>query len=112
MIVGLFFFLSHKRLTPLYPFAFSIPICRFGIPGSAVSGTSTNPARSFGPSLVAGVWQGWWLYWLGPMLAALFALVLIRSNWLGVFEIEVAKLYHFEHDPYKVFHWLEEITDL
>jgi hypothetical protein len=30
---------------------------------------------------------------------------------LGVFEVEVAKLYHFEHDPYKVFHWLDEISE-
>ena len=111
MILGLFFFLSHPRLrqfTPLlFPFLYAIMVFL----EAPVSGTSTNPARSFGPSLVAGVWQDWWVYGLGPLLGALFALALIRSNWLGVFEVEVAKLYHFEHDPYKVFHWLEEVAE-
>jgi aquaporin Z len=111
MILGLFFFLSHSRLrsfTPLlFPFLYAVMVFL----EAPISGTSTNPARSFGPSLVAGVWQGWWVYWLGPLLGTLFALALIRSNWLGALEVDVAKLYHFEHDPYKVFHWLEEVAE-
>ncbi len=111
MILGLFFFLSRqglRRYTPLlFPFLYAVMVFL----EAPLSGTSTNPARSFGPSLVAGDWQGWWIYWLGPLLGALFALALIRSRWLGVLDVEVAKLYHFEHDPYKVFHWLEEITE-
>jgi aquaporin Z len=111
MILGLFFFLSHAGLrgfTPLlFPFLYAVMVFL----EAPISGTSTNPARSFGPSLVAGVWQGWWIYWLGPLLGTLLALVLIRSNWLGVLEVEVAKLYHFEHDPYQVFHWLEEVAE-
>ena len=110
MILGLFFFLSHpglRHFTPLlFPFLYAVMVFL----EAPISGTSTNPARSFGPSLVAGVWQGWWIYWLGPLLGTLLALALIRSNWLGVLEVEVAKLYHFEHDPYQVFHWLEEVT--
>jgi aquaporin Z len=111
MILGLFFFLSHaglRRFTPLlFPFLYAVMVFL----EAPISGTSTNPARSFGPSLVAGAWQGWWIYWLGPLLGTLLALVLIRSNWLGVLEVEVAKLYHFEHDPYQVFHWLEEVAE-
>ena len=39
----------------------------------AVSGGSMNPARSFGPAVVAGVWSGHWMYWIGPYLGAMFA---------------------------------------
>jgi aquaporin Z len=83
-----------RRFTPaIFPPLFSFMVWA----ESAISGTSCNPARTFGPALISGQWDRWWIYWLGP-LAGTFAASLVSSRLAR--RIEVAKLYHFDsaHD--------------
>ena len=67
---------------------------------AGVSGTSTNPARSLGPSVISGQWQGWWIYWIGPLAGMLLAV--LACSFLAK-RIEVAKLYHFDSDHDRLF---------
>ncbi len=105
LVILLFVFLGHnkiRRFTPLLlPFLYALMVFL----EAPLSGTSTNPARSLGPAVVASDWQSWWVYWLGPALGALIAVAAHRRTWLRALEVDVAKLYHFEHDPHGVFRW-------
>jgi aquaporin NIP len=41
--------------------------------GGPVSGASLNPARSFGPALIANDWSGLWIYIVGPVVGGVAA---------------------------------------
>jgi aquaporin Z len=103
LIVGLFVFIGHNRLkayTPLlFPFLYAVMVYL----EAPVSGTSTNPARTLGPAVVANAWQGWWVYLAGPVTGAGLGTVAKKYSFLNRLEIEVAKVYHFKHDPLKIF---------
>ena len=54
-----------------------------GLWAAPVSGTSMNPARSFGPALVSGDFSSYWVYVAGPVAGALIAVgcaVLLRGR--------------------------------
>lgn len=61
-----------------------------------LSGASANPARSFGPALIAGQWPHFWIYLAAPTLGALLAIGVLRLEWIGRHRVPVAKLFHFE----------------
>jgi aquaporin TIP len=57
-----------KRATTWAPMAIGLAILIDHFAGVPLTGASMNPARSFGPALVADVWDNHWVYWAGPLL--------------------------------------------
>jgi aquaporin Z len=101
LVAGLCVFIGFRHLRPftpaLIPFLYAVMVPL----EATISGTSTNPARTFGPALISGQWQGWWIYWVGPLTGTLVAIGVCSSL---AKRIEVAKLYHFESDRRRIFH--------
>jgi len=101
LVATLCVFLGYRHLRHLTPMAIPFLYAVMVPLEAPISGTSTNPARTFGPALISGRWDGWWIYWLGPFLGMLAAIVV--CSFLAK-RIEVAKLYHFESDRRRLFH--------
>ena len=95
MVSLLAVFIGFRHLRPftpaIFPFIYAVMVC-FEAP---ISGTSTNPARSLGPAIISGQWQGWRIYWVGPLIGAFAASA--ACSFLAK-RITVAKLYYFDSD--------------
>jgi aquaporin Z len=95
LVSGLILFIGfHKirKFTPfMIPFLYAIMVPL----EASISGTSTNPARTIGPAVISGEWEGWWIYWAGPIIGTLIASVALSAVAKKITE---AKLYHFDSD--------------
>ncbi|XP_067285761.1 aquaporin-8a.2 [Pseudorasbora parva] len=69
---------NGKSKSPLVPFMVGCTVIINILAGGDVSGTCLNPARAFGPALMANYWSYHWVYWVGPIGGALVAAVLVR----------------------------------
>ena len=54
-------------------FGIGLAIFVCALVGGALTGAAMNPARAFGPALVAWEWHGQAVYWIGPLLGATLA---------------------------------------
>ncbi|XP_012673204.1 aquaporin-8-like [Clupea harengus] len=62
----------------LAPFCIGLTVAADILAGGAISGACMNPARAFGPAVVANYWTYHWIYWVAPVVGALITGSLIR----------------------------------
>jgi aquaporin Z len=104
LVVLLLVFVGTDRLRRYTPLLFPILYCLMVWLEAPVSGTSTNPARSLGPEVVASLWRAWWVYWAGPLLGALVGVGITLVHPFRELEIVSSKVYHFEQDRHGLLH--------
>jgi aquaporin Z len=100
MVAGLCAFLGFRQIRPFTPAMFPFLYAVMVYAEAPISGTSTNPARSLGPAIVSGQWEGWWIYWAGPLIGSVAACLVCS---LLAKRITVAKLYYFDSDHDRLF---------
>jgi aquaporin Z len=83
---------TNTRWNRYTPLTTGVLLALFILFESPISGTSLNPARSFGPALVAGLWRFLWIYFVAPPIGALAA-SLFYARGLGR-PVYCAKLCH------------------
>jgi aquaporin TIP len=75
--------IDKKGLNHLAPVAIGLVIMADHFVGVPMTGASMNPARSFGPAVVANVWTDHWVYWLGPLIGAAIAALVYEYVFLN-----------------------------
>lgn len=75
--------MDPKGLGHLAPAAIGLTVLVDHLFGVPVTGASMNPARSFGPALVAGAWDSHWVYWIGPLAGGALAAWVYDFLFLG-----------------------------
>jgi aquaporin Z len=78
LIILLYFFVGNKRLRAYTPYTIPLLYSFMVWAESPLSGCSTNPARSLGPAVISGVYNGSWLYLIAPICGVLLVLGLVK----------------------------------
>jgi len=65
---------TDDRVAPGFaPLAVGLTVGFCALTGGPLTGASMNPARSFGPAVVGGLWTAHWIYWLAPITGMIAA---------------------------------------
>ena len=97
LVLIVFVMVANERLRPYTPLCNPVLFAFLTWLEAPLSGASANPARSFGPALVSGVWDGFWIYLAGPGLGAALAVATLHLDWLRHHLPHEARLFHFRH---------------
>jgi aquaporin Z len=84
---------NHRRLARFTGLCAGLLVWTYIVVEAPLSGMSMNPARTFGPALLAGNAPGLWIYFTAPPLGMLTAAELFVRRF-GADRVRCAKLHH------------------
>ena len=99
LVISILIMLSHHQTAKFTPLIVILVVTLAVVFGAQISGTSLNPARSFGPALATSVWTDLWIYFVAPIAGALLASLAYHAKIFGKMKLRTAKLFH--HDSYR-----------
>jgi aquaporin Z len=83
---------NHRRLAAYTSYCVGTLIVGYVYFFGPVSGFSINPARTVGSAVFAGVWTGWWIYFVAPVVGMMSAAG-VFAGWKGFDAVLCAKLH-------------------
>ena len=67
----------------LAPLAIGLTVLVDHLLAVSITGASMNPARSFGPALVAWEWADHWIYWIAPLAGGVLAGLVYQFSFIN-----------------------------
>ncbi len=91
LVTVIFMTAVHKKAPAgMYGLAIGGMIFLIHLVGVPLTGSSVNPARTFGPALISGFWDYHWMYWAAPITGAIIAGLIMNYVFVKKAEKEVA----------------------
>jgi aquaporin Z len=69
----------HGQATQVAGLAIGLTLTLCILVGGPLTGASVNPARTLGPAVAAGIYDDFWVYWVGPLAGGAVAGLLYKG---------------------------------
>ena len=91
LVTVIFMTAVHKKAPAgMYGLAIGGMIFLIHLVGVPLTGASVNPARTLGPAIISGYWTNHLMYWIGPIVGAVIAGLIMNYIFVKKAEKEVS----------------------
>jgi aquaporin Z len=81
LIVAVFGTAVDPRAPKIGGLAIGLAVAADILMGGPLTGAAMNPARWFGPAVVSGTFDNWYVWWIGPLVGAGIIALVYRFAW-------------------------------